>query len=212
MTKSRFFHIFFCGISYAFLLSSCALNELARKDDVAAAKTDIAEEIIALRSENRALSDRLESTTHQIEDLTSQINTTKKEMADSAKFIQGRLQDLGSSLDQAKQDQQRISEKISTDFSGKIQVMLDEVSKENTKVHERIDKLGERKATPVKKASYNKRKTETSQDESSYTVAPGDTLAKIAKRQGVSLSALMTANNIENPNDLKTGQKLVIPQ
>ncbi len=207
MTKSRFPSTLFFGVACVFLLSGCALNELARKDDVAAAKTDLAEEIIAIRSENRALSDRLEATTHQIEDLTGQIKSAKKEMADSANFIQGRLQELGSSLDQAKLDQQ----KISTDFSGKIQVMLDEVSKENTKIHERIDKLGERKPVPLRKASHSK-KSERSQDDSDYTVVSGDTLAKIAKRHGISLAALMTANGIENPNDLKTGQKLVIPQ
>jgi murein DD-endopeptidase MepM/ murein hydrolase activator NlpD len=45
-----------------------------------------------------------------------------------------------------------------------------------------------------------------------YTVKTGDTLAKIAKRHGVSLAQLLKANpNITNPNKIKVGQSLEIP-
>lgn len=44
-----------------------------------------------------------------------------------------------------------------------------------------------------------------------YVVQRGDTLARIAARYGVSVSALATANGIRNPNLIYTGQRLVIP-
>jgi len=44
-----------------------------------------------------------------------------------------------------------------------------------------------------------------------YIVQPGDSLSSIAARFNVSLNDLMTANNIENPNQLAAGQQLVIP-
>lgn len=45
-----------------------------------------------------------------------------------------------------------------------------------------------------------------------YTVKSGDTLAKIAKRHGVSLSQLLEANpNITNPNKIKVGESLNVP-
>ena len=44
-----------------------------------------------------------------------------------------------------------------------------------------------------------------------YTVQSGDTLGAIAQSYGVSLEALMAANNIVNPNLLQVGQTLVIP-
>lgn len=44
-----------------------------------------------------------------------------------------------------------------------------------------------------------------------YTVRRGDTLGKIAREQGVSLSDLAEANNIANPNLIRIGQVLVIP-
>jgi len=44
-----------------------------------------------------------------------------------------------------------------------------------------------------------------------YTVNPGDTLAKIAAAHGASIAALMQANDIKNPDLISNGQKLIIP-
>jgi LysM repeat protein len=44
-----------------------------------------------------------------------------------------------------------------------------------------------------------------------YTVAKGDSLAKIAKKNGVSLKALQAANPTVKPTKLKVGQKLALP-
>ena len=44
-----------------------------------------------------------------------------------------------------------------------------------------------------------------------YTVVGGDTLAKIARRYGVSVRLVAEANNLENPNLLEIGQVLTVP-
>jgi LysM repeat protein len=44
-----------------------------------------------------------------------------------------------------------------------------------------------------------------------YVVQPGDTLTRIAARFGVSVQAIVQANNIANPNLIYVGQVLVIP-
>jgi len=44
-----------------------------------------------------------------------------------------------------------------------------------------------------------------------YIVQPGDTLNSIAGRFGVSLDDLINANNIADPNNISTGQPLIIP-
>ncbi len=44
-----------------------------------------------------------------------------------------------------------------------------------------------------------------------YTVQQGDTLGRIARDQGVSLSDLIEANDIDNPNLIYPGQVLIIP-
>ncbi len=188
-------------LGFCLLLSGCALNEIARKEDIAVAKTDLADEIIKARNENRMLSERLEATTRRVEELTNQIEATKLEGANSAKFIQERLGQLNDSISEAKKDQ----EKISSDFSAKIQVVLDEVSKENASLHEKIDKLGQ-----AKKSQRAQRAV--SQDSgNTYTVAAGDTLAKISKRCKVSIETLLELNHLENPDSLKAGQRLALP-
>nr|WP_236556952.1 peptidoglycan DD-metalloendopeptidase family protein [Calothrix sp. PCC 7507] len=44
-----------------------------------------------------------------------------------------------------------------------------------------------------------------------YEVKPGDTLAAIASRYGISVSELVRANNLTNPDQLQISQKLIIP-
>ncbi len=47
--------------------------------------------------------------------------------------------------------------------------------------------------------------------EANYIVAPGDTLATLARRHDTSVEALASINNIENRNSLSVGQRLIIP-
>lgn len=46
---------------------------------------------------------------------------------------------------------------------------------------------------------------------SSYQVKPGDTLAEIATNYGTSVSELVRANNLSDPNQLQINQRLIIP-
>ena len=48
-------------------------------------------------------------------------------------------------------------------------------------------------------------------DPGAYTVAAGDTLGVIAARFGVSVEAIVTANGITDPNRIRVGQVLLIP-
>ncbi len=44
-----------------------------------------------------------------------------------------------------------------------------------------------------------------------YAIAPGDTLASIARRHGTTVDALASINNLENRNSISVGQRLIIP-
>jgi len=43
-----------------------------------------------------------------------------------------------------------------------------------------------------------------------YTVKPGDVLSTIARRHGTTIEALVRANHLRNPDEIRVGQKLVI--
>lgn len=53
--------------------------------------------------------------------------------------------------------------------------------------------------------------TATARPSRSYTVQSGDTLSKIARKHGVSLSSVLAANRGINPSALNRGQRVVIP-
>lgn len=57
----------------------------------------------------------------------------------------------------------------------------------------------------------NVENTATQQDAGTYTVQSGDTLSKIARDNNVTVEELVKANNIENPDYIETGQKIIIP-
>jgi LysM repeat protein len=64
---------------------------------------------------------------------------------------------------------------------------------------------------PVKPAATPEASPSSATCKEQYTVVPGDTLAKIAQRFGTTVQALVTANQIVNPNIISPGQVLCIP-
>lgn len=63
-----------------------------------------------------------------------------------------------------------------------------------------------------KKSTHFPKQTNYPKEGVSYTVKKGDTLSKIATENKSTVSYIQTANNIENPKDIKAGQVLFIPQ
>ena len=73
---------------------------------------------------------------------------------------------------------------------------------------------GEGTMTPLPSSEAGSGPTETPAPAASqeiYTVQPGDTLGAIATRFGVTVNAIMRANDLDNPNRLSIGQTLIIP-
>lgn len=67
-------------------------------------------------------------------------------------------------------------------------------------------------ATPQVGSDEGEAPEENTDGQETYVVQPGDTLAEIAAAFGVTLDALVEANNIENIDVIEVGQVLIIPQ
>lgn len=65
--------------------------------------------------------------------------------------------------------------------------------------------------TPVITSTATTAKVVTSSASATYEVKPGDTLAAIARTHDTSVSELVKANHLSNPNQLKINQKLNLP-
>ncbi|MCP6757882.1 MAG: peptidoglycan DD-metalloendopeptidase family protein [Fischerella sp. CENA71] len=65
--------------------------------------------------------------------------------------------------------------------------------------------------TPVITPTVTAAKVVTPSTSANYEVKPGDTLAAIARAHGTSVSELVKANRLNNPNQLQINQKLNIP-
>ncbi|TAN38185.1 MAG: LysM peptidoglycan-binding domain-containing protein [Verrucomicrobia bacterium] len=103
------------------------------------------------------------------------------------------------------------------DFDRRIRTM--EAGREKDK-QELVDTLSRKISqimggAPVDSGS-KRRKSSSGESHSSgggdYVVKSGDSLSKIASAHGITLAALMEANGIKNSNQIRVGQKLVIPK
>jgi murein DD-endopeptidase MepM/ murein hydrolase activator NlpD len=66
-------------------------------------------------------------------------------------------------------------------------------------------------ATDTSQASLVSRLKQAKSGNAAYEVKPGDTLGAIASDRGTSVSEIIKANNLNNPNELRINQKLTVP-
>ncbi|MBZ0268278.1 LysM peptidoglycan-binding domain-containing protein [bacterium] len=148
-------------------------------------------EVTAVRSENEALRLRLD-------DLSDQLVALGEEVA-------GRIQDLQEAdrrvEDVARQgaaEAERVDATQAQDREDLLQrmnLLLDEVVKENQKLVERID--------AVESSAFTFGKM--------HEVERGESLASIAKKYGVTADAIADANGLSDANLIRVGQQLLIP-
>jgi LysM repeat protein len=71
--------------------------------------------------------------------------------------------------------------------------------------------IGQRLIIPGAAATPGASATASATAGTVYVVKPGDSLSKIAVKYGVTVSAIVKANNLKNSNVIYSGQKLTIP-
>jgi len=106
--------------------------------------------------------------------------------------LKKKIEQLSSSQEKSslssKQDRERIEKKIN--------IFLEEVTKENNRLRKRIAKL---EKTVYLVGIY-------------HTVKPGENVSLIAQKYKTSIAEIIKANKLEDPEILSVGQRLFIPK
>ncbi len=148
-------------------------------------------EIGQIKAENEALRVR-------VDDLADRMTTLGGE-------VSGRLEELQATDARVSAEARRAAERADVlgenraqdreELLQRMNVILDEVVKENKRLRERIDAL----------------ESSGGGDGDSHTVRAGDTIASIAARYGTTPEAIVKANGLPDANTIQVGQQLRIP-
>ena len=143
------------------------------------------------------------------------------ELQEKVESLDERLVKLGTEFVKLGRQDRQIQENTQAAFngvSGNIQENRDGLNELGTKLSEIVDKLENWKpaarmaAVAAVSSDSSGESVASPPEEGVYLIQSGDTLSAIAKRFGVSLSALMATNPSVNPNRMRIGQKIIIPE
>ncbi len=158
------------------------------------------------------------SVSRRMNKLNYDINITKgaaNENRAAIEIIQEQLEEVSNRLGIINNNIKGV-DNIESKFNSKIKGMMAEVVKENKRLIKEINKTRESTANTATSNSnvniYNKTSNNKELNTGYYhTVETGESLSLIAKRFQVPIHDIVRANDLSDPDNLKKGQKLFIP-
>lgn len=128
--------------------------------------------------------------------------------------LQSQLDSIRSGTTQSAQSQTQAMQAALDDFDRRIRLL--ESAREKDK-QEIIDRISAKMADLIKSSAPTRSQKTASKRPISDTgyeheVKAGETLSDIAAAYGVKVSVIIEANNLKNPDQLRVGQKLFIPE
>jgi len=151
----------------------------------------IQSDIDAVRAENEALRQRMDDMSDQIASLGGEVSNRLTELAQNDQEV--KQQALRASQSATEVEAQR--ERDREEMLDRMNAILEEVLKENERLSKRVDDL-ENNALTFGRV---------------HKVAPGESVAGIAKQYGVTVEAIVEANGLSDASLIRVGQELVIP-
>jgi LysM repeat protein len=152
----------------------------------------------AVRAENEALRIRMDDVTDQIASLGGEVSTRLTELAQSDQEVAQQAREATRSANTATQsagDLEAQREKDREEMLERMNAILEEVLKENERLSARVEHL-ESSALTFGKV---------------HKVQPGESIASIAAKYGVTAAAIVEANGLPNANLIRVGQELIVP-
>lgn len=178
-----------CFVLLALSLSGCrSLRGLQQRSE-----TRERSEMMLMREQVETVSGRMDDMQTQIDELWKETQSlrqaNKEELKSETGRLESRIADLEKQMDALEaaraKDRKEIIEKMSKTVSSM------------------ISNMGGTGGTSSGGGS---------QYGVEHTVEPGQTLSEIASAYDVEISAIIKSNNLKNPDQLKVGQKLFIPE
>jgi len=138
------------------------------------------------------------------------LSTLQKSVAAHDEAINSKIPALEASVSAA-------AAKADTDIKGLrsgIQTALDQVGNEIGTINAKITKMEEamKKPAPAAKGGAAAAPTGVLNADGTYSIAPGDTISKVARKFAVKVDAIEAENPGLDPAKLRVGQKIRIPK
>jgi nucleoid-associated protein YgaU len=182
------------------LLAGCGTGGLAVKKDIWDAQTDfeqrqtgLSEKVLELEGRVGALDEQMAALQFKLDEMAKQIAGLDTDFSRGLEAVRDGQQQLGIELEGKIRAVDSARKSDREDILARIDIVLNEVTSENQRLRAEIEAV---KATRTGSA---------------HVVKPGETLASIAAKYGVTVSDLIAANKIQNPDIIPVGAKLVIP-
>lgn len=196
------------GLGLGVVATALGIISMVKVGDTAADMNDKIEKAAALSLETKKISDRIDSLAMQVEE----IKAGDKSRYDSLiSQLNAELKRMGASIENVAKSSQNNRD------------LIEELAKRSSKRTTQAEPAQNRQQTarqaPERTAAAEQpaQQTQTAEqpaqngESKKYKIQSGDTFAKLAKKHGVSLDAIIAANPDANPSRLKVGQEINIP-
>ncbi len=192
------------GLGIGAVAFALGIMAMVKVGDTAKEMNDKIEKATALSLETRKISDRIDSLAMQIEEVKSseknRVSNMVSQINEEFKRIYANINDTRKSVSETRE----IIEKLAT---RQAQVSTTSPTRKVTQAEaEKVKAEANAKLDAAEKSEQK-----TSGDVKKHVIENGDTFAKLAKKYGVSVNAIVTANPDANPSRLKIGQEIIIP-
>ena len=196
------------GLGLGVVATALGIISMLKVSDTAADMNDKIEKAAALSLETKKISDRIDSLAMQIEE----IKAGDKSRYDSLiSQLNAELKRMGASIENVAKSSQNNRDLIEELAKRSSKRTTQEEPAQNRQQAAR--QAPERTAAAEQPAQQTQTAEQPAQNGESkkYKIQSGDTFAKLAKKHGVSLDAIIAANPDANPSRLKVGQEINIP-
>ena len=185
-------------------LTGCGTGGLAVKRDVWEAEEEfsrgqasLSEKVLYMEGRIAALEEETSAIRYQFDQIAGQLSGLGTDFSRGLEAVRDGQEQLGIELEDRIRTVDSGREEDRSDMLGRMEIILDEVTRENRRLREDLDAL----------------RTSIASMATGYTheVKRGETLAQIAQQYGVTVADIVEANAITNPNIIGVGKVLTIP-